>query len=426
MHLVALNLTDLFLSLWRGTMECDSSDDIETWDFAVFRNVELWKWHGAYVGGTRPYLPGIFDCPPRDVADKLTSGYKSQEFLTYFCGLAPALLYGILPEKYWCHFCKLISSLRILHQHKITSEEIIETTINLNSSVKEFEELYYCRRKDRLHFCRPCMHAVIHVPPESRRIGPHPLLTQYTLEHTIGNLGEEIKQPSQPYANLSQRGVRRAQVNALKVAVPELDSTSELQRNPSLAVALDGGYELRHARDKRPYTMTLAESQAFWSYLQQHDNKVIQIYRWARLALPNGHIARSFWSERNKSIDKLRISRNVKIQLDKHMGYAEVQFYFRVTINGVTQNLALVSLYSEPDQNLLQASFKTVWACHYQGQNALKVIKINAIKAVVGMVPFPVGSYTQEQNIQQRPCFVVEKIGLERDTEMQRENGDAN
>ena len=46
------------------------------------------------------------------------------------------------------------------------------------------------------------------------------------MERTIGNLGQEIKQPSNPYANLSQRGLIRAQVNALKAIIPALDTTS--------------------------------------------------------------------------------------------------------------------------------------------------------------------------------------------------------
>ena len=43
------------------------------------------------------------------------------------------------------------------------------------------------------------------------------------MERTIGNLGQEIKLHSDPYANLSERGVRRAQMNALKAILPELE-----------------------------------------------------------------------------------------------------------------------------------------------------------------------------------------------------------
>ena len=47
------------------------------------------------------------------------------------------------------------------------------------------------------------------------------------MECTIGNLGEEIRQPSNPYANLSQRGLLRCQVNALTAMIPDLQQSPQ-------------------------------------------------------------------------------------------------------------------------------------------------------------------------------------------------------
>ncbi|KAF8830954.1 hypothetical protein HHX47_DHR1000245 [Lentinula edodes] len=77
MHLPALNVPDLYLSLWRGTIDCDRKDDKNTWDWAVFRTLSIWKEHGKEVAAIRPYIPGSFDRPPRDPAEKLNSGYKA-------------------------------------------------------------------------------------------------------------------------------------------------------------------------------------------------------------------------------------------------------------------------------------------------------------------------------------------------------------
>jgi hypothetical protein len=63
---------------------------------------------------------------------------------------------------------------------------------------------------------------------ETFRKGPGELYSQYPIERTIGNLGEELKQPSDPYANLSQRAIRRCQVNALKAII--LDFQPELNK----------------------------------------------------------------------------------------------------------------------------------------------------------------------------------------------------
>ena len=35
---------------------------------------------------------------------------------------------------------------------------------------------------------------------------------QWTMERTIGNLGQEIRQPSKPYENLAEEGLRRSRV----------------------------------------------------------------------------------------------------------------------------------------------------------------------------------------------------------------------
>jgi hypothetical protein len=60
------------------------------------------------------------------------------------------------------------------------------------------------------------------ISPEVTRLGPPICSSQWTMEHTIGNLGEEIWQLSNPYANLSQRGLLRCQVNALKAMILNL------------------------------------------------------------------------------------------------------------------------------------------------------------------------------------------------------------
>ena len=106
MHLI-LNLVDLLINLWRGTFDCNPNDSKATWDWAVLVG-EIWKMHGADVGNAVPNLPGSFDRPPCNPAEKINSGYKAWEFLLYFFGLGPCLLFGILPDAYWTNYCKLV------------------------------------------------------------------------------------------------------------------------------------------------------------------------------------------------------------------------------------------------------------------------------------------------------------------------------
>ncbi|ETW75994.1 hypothetical protein HETIRDRAFT_54136, partial [Heterobasidion irregulare TC 32-1] len=114
----------------------------------------------------------------------------------------------------------------LIHQQQITHTEIRLAYWLLIEFSEGFEELYYQRKTGRLHFCRQSVHALLHLAQQVTHCGPPGYTTQFTMEQMIGDLGSEIKQHSNPYANLSQRGLRRAQVNALKAMVPDLNAVT--------------------------------------------------------------------------------------------------------------------------------------------------------------------------------------------------------
>jgi len=173
------------------------------------------------------YLPSSFDHPPCNIAEKLTSGYKAWEFLLYLYGLGPGLLYGILPERFFLNYCKLVLGIQLMNQHRITEANVCEAYLALLSFAHEFETIYCQCKQTHIHFVRPCMHTLVHLPCEVLRIGPPICSSQWTLKRTIGNLGEEIKQHSNPFANLSQRGTRHACVNALMAIIPDIEGNQK-------------------------------------------------------------------------------------------------------------------------------------------------------------------------------------------------------
>jgi len=211
MHLAG-NLSDLLISLWRGAMECGPTDNKSLWDWAVFCDEDLWTAHGQAVENAGMSIPGSFDRKPRNIADKINMDYKTWEFHLYIFCLAPALLYNILPERYWTNFCKLVRGIQIMSQHTINKEDLKHAYVLLCSWGREFEHIYYQLRQDRLHFIRPCVHQVLHLVTETMHKGPPICYAQWTMERTIGNLGQEIRQPSKPYENLAEEGVRRCRV----------------------------------------------------------------------------------------------------------------------------------------------------------------------------------------------------------------------
>jgi hypothetical protein len=318
MHLAALNIPDLLINLWRGTIDCDNNDDRSTWDWVVLKG-RTWENHGKDVAACTPYLPGSFDRPPRNPAEKISSGYKAWEFLIYIYGLGPALFYGILPEKYWINFCKLVYGMRIILQHEIMADDLAKAHHALLDFCGEFETLYCQRLPERLHFVRQSIHAITHLAPETVRLGPAICSSQWTMERTIGNLVAEIRQDSNPYANLSQRGLERSQVNALKAIYPELDeNTNTIPRG---AIDLGDNFVLLRAKERTFYDLNHEYLTALRIYLLKAYNMVfpeetpVSVQRWARLSLPTGQVARSRWKESLKPLDKVRMARNVKVNL---------------------------------------------------------------------------------------------------------------
>jgi len=128
----------------------------------------------------------------------------------YLYGLGPGLLYGILPEHYYSNYCKLVFDMWLMNQHKISQENVQEAHLALCSFAQEFEIIYCQHLATQIHFVCPCLHSLVHLPREVVRLGPPVCSSQWTLKQTIGNLGEEIKQHSNPFSNLSQHGIRRA------------------------------------------------------------------------------------------------------------------------------------------------------------------------------------------------------------------------
>ena len=185
MHLASLNLPNLLINLWRGTLDCDSKDDHSSWDWAKLKG-RTWEEHGRQVAAATPYLPGSFDRPPRNPAQKISSGYKAWEFLLYLFGLGPGLMYKILPDKYYRNFCKLVFGIRINHQYHIKNDDLQKAHEALLEFAFEFEHLYYQRRADRLHFVRPSIHAVTHLATEVNRIGPGACSSQWTWNERLG------------------------------------------------------------------------------------------------------------------------------------------------------------------------------------------------------------------------------------------------
>ncbi|KAG6830291.1 hypothetical protein H0H92_001369 [Tricholoma furcatifolium] len=367
MHLIALNDPDLFIGLWRGTIKVYAPDAISSWNWRVLTK-KTWDAHGATVGRASKYLPSSFDRAPRNIAEKINSGYKAWEFVMYLFGLAPALLSDILPELYWQNYCKFVRGIQLLYRRQIPLKHIQEAHQLLCQFYEEFETIYVERKPERIHFLRQSLHLLTHLGPETIRAGPLISYSQWTMETIIGNLGDEIRQDKDPYANISQRGLLRAQTNVLQNIVFQNPLSLEASRKPPVSRPhkdLGDGFFLLWAR-------------------QSHAVEI----------LPLEHAAISkLWEERN---------------WPNHNNWPPL-----LTFDATEKHtLAVGSLFSEPDRNFLERSYSTVHLCKYKPE-CIVAFSVKKIEALVAMVPhFKVtadGNIVEPENT----FFLVEKPGLE-------------
>ncbi|KZS94833.1 hypothetical protein SISNIDRAFT_409381 [Sistotremastrum niveocremeum HHB9708] len=418
MHLPCLNFPDLFVALWKGqkgSIACERPDRYEDWPWICFKG-DAWTAHGLTVEAAKEYLPGSFDRTPRNPVLKLNSGYKAWEYLIWFFGMGPCLFYRLLLEPYWSHYCLAVRAFRLCMQESITPQEVTEAIQCMTKFVEDFEHIYSQQKVERIHFCRPFLHTSAHVPWEIPALGPLMMYAQWTMERTIGNLGREIRQHSNAFANLSQRALLRCQVNALKALIPDLDPLEA--KLPKGGKRLQDGYALLPKRAKKSTFANHAELTAINEYAMLQGSiyrwTSFRIRKWARLALPSGQVARSIWKEvdlRTEKSKQYRRSRNLSNQYveDGFMKLAEVKYYFELTWPREQEPvvLAMVSTYGPRDEQLYSESWKT-YDSRILFQNH-RIIEANSIQSVVAMIP---DTQYSEGGVASNRWFLVEKPGL--------------
>ncbi|KAI6004299.1 hypothetical protein EDD15DRAFT_2156968 [Pisolithus albus] len=204
--------------------------------------------------------------------------------------------------------------------------------------------------------------------------------------------------------------------------LPHLDPPENT--NPRASADLGNGYVLLAKRDRYPTTIYGEEARVIAEYLNlPHAPK---IRRWARLRLPNGQIVRSQFQELQKAPEDVRMARNVKVSLNGGEWIAEVRYFTRLIVRAADSfsvpdedldtpdhvcfiDVALATLYSQPDANLLDKSYSVLASCTKLGEASLQVIKISDIRSVVAMIPHrPI-----IHGVAEGRYFLVEKTGME-------------
>ncbi|TBU22478.1 hypothetical protein BD311DRAFT_742970 [Dichomitus squalens] len=378
LRLALKQFIELVIGLLRGNLKQSNpspTDPVADWDWACLRDKDVWEAYGKLVAEASLYLPGSFDHLPRNPAEKISSSYKAWEFMYYFYGMLPGLLWSVQKPKYYFHFCKLVGGARV--------SLLLGTPVKfrppahnlLVEYVEEFEELYYQWR---------VLHALVHLIPENICVGPAWLHSQWPLENAIGNLTAEIGSHSKPYENLSLRGLRRVQISALVMMFPETLEDPEVL--PRRAVDLGDRWVLMHPTARTAKLVPDINAIALHAYLTKKAVRVPEAWRprltkWGQLRLPNGQVARTAWKECEGERRGHPVHRSRMVTL-KDNRFAEVQYFFRLKrmledggTDDVDMTLAMVSLFMPLDAAILRNTYGVLMVCQYQGDASRKVIE---------------------------------------------------
>ena len=309
MHQPLINLAGLLLDLWCARPDARDADKKSKWRWAVLTG-DVWVEHGKDVADAATFLPTSFGRTPWNPQKKISSGYKACELLYYIYGLGPAVFYGVLPEKYYSHFCRLVYAIRIIYQKTITRAQVNLAHRLLLQWVLDFEIIYCKRRPERLHFVRQCVHSLTHLARETHRLGPLSLSSQWTMERVIGHLKSLLRQPSNPFQNLAAQARRVATSNALFAIWPDLETTAD---DPRGSMKLGDGYLLLGPKDISLYEPSAPEQMALDRFFNDFDLDRQPVYRWGRLKIPTEQIARSRWKEMERCSDMSRTDWNIKV-----------------------------------------------------------------------------------------------------------------
>jgi hypothetical protein len=324
MHLPCLNIPDLFLSLYRGTLKLgrNAADDPKEWPWAVLKG-DTWTEYGKEVGDCQPFLPGSFDKAPQDISKAINSGFKAWEHLITLFVLSPALFHGILPQPYYGNFCKLVRFYQIMMQHSLLPSDIQYADQLYTDFSDEYEAIFIQRKSDRIPMACQSIHAGSHYASNTYRLGPLMNVSQWTMERVIRLLTELIRSHISSFANLCQISQRVCQINALVRIIPDLAVDFNKSKISSRAYDAGDGYYLLQPRDRVTRKVSPEEAAAIRKYLVDAELRVPSgwgqecppVRRWGGVLLPNTQRARSLWTESKQEPQKIRMARNVKVRL---------------------------------------------------------------------------------------------------------------
>ncbi|KIL55189.1 hypothetical protein M378DRAFT_53490, partial [Amanita muscaria Koide BX008] len=212
MHLIWANLIPNLTLLWTGNFK-----DLDHSEQSYVFGKSVWETIGEATAEAGTTIPAAFGTRIPNIAlDKRPLTAEMRSIWTIY--LAPTLLRGrFRQELYYKHFLSLVRLLRLCLEFELSIEQVDELEVGFNAWVMEYEKLYYKRDPLRVATCPITVHALLHIAPSIRAMGPVWAYWAFPMERYCGTLGPIIKSRRHPYKSIDHYVTACAQLTQTKL-----------------------------------------------------------------------------------------------------------------------------------------------------------------------------------------------------------------
>ncbi|KAK2463507.1 hypothetical protein APHAL10511_004258 [Amanita phalloides] len=247
MHLVWENLIPNLISLWMDKFKNLSLVGEEhVLGQGVLREICATS---VCTGDT---IPALFGCHVPDL-EKHRGELTADSATVWMLYIAPIVLRGRFKrDKYYNHFIDLVDLLNLCLDYELPRDKVAEIEDGFVQWVKEYERLYYQFDPTQLPMCPLTIHALLHIGPSIRAMGPAWAYWAFPMECYCGKLSRNIKNRWYPFISLNNYISASAHLTHVQSVYNLYDEISfELELHE------DGQFKLEHYI---PYVLKLPRS----------------------------------------------------------------------------------------------------------------------------------------------------------------------
>ncbi|KAG9124844.1 hypothetical protein FRC07_010018 [Ceratobasidium sp. 392] len=213
MHVIFENVLPMLINLWtrKGKWKDFGSGDEDY----VFRP-NVWEAIGEACAASGDTIPAAFGCRVPNL-DKKRTEVTSEVMLLFATLLGPAVLRDrFIDVAYYRHFVQFVQLTKKCLAIRVSREDVDFIRQGFAKWVRQFEELYYRKDKDRIRVCTAPIHALLHLADDIEIMGPMWCYWAFPMERYCGALARANKSRRHPFLSLDRYVLHVAQLAQIK------------------------------------------------------------------------------------------------------------------------------------------------------------------------------------------------------------------